>query len=129
MVQERILIVDGDITLSEVLKARLETMGCVVDCARSGSEALDVLETKWIDLIVLAIVLQGGMNGYKLFKEIKKRKRLSKIPIVVQTSKTAMKETFEMMGAETFLIKPYSVDLFLNEIKDILTKKVSGLER
>ena len=124
MKRERILIVDGDINLLEVLKARLEAMGYLADCARSGNEALDVLETRWVDLIILAIILQGGMNGYHLFKEIKNRKRLSKIPIIVQSSKSGMERTFETMGAHDFLVKPYSVNMFLLRIRTILDKNI-----
>ena len=122
MVKERILIVDGDIALSEKLRTRLETKGYLVNCARSGKEALDILKTKWIDLIVLAIVLRGRMHGFQLFKEIKKKKKFSKIPIVVHSSKAAMKKTFEEIGAEAFFVKPYPMDSFLDEIKGILKK-------
>ena len=89
-----------------MLKTRLEAIGYLVDCACSGSEALDLLDSKWIDLIVLDIVLQGGMNGFQFFKEIKKKKRFSKVPIAVQSSKIAMKKTFEAMGTQIFFIKP-----------------------
>ena len=71
MAQERILIVDGNIALLEILRWKLEASGYQVDCAPSGKEALDIINDRWIDLIVLAIVLQGGMDGVQLFKEIK----------------------------------------------------------
>jgi len=124
MSQERILIVDGNVALSEVLKTRLEEMGYLVDCVSSGTEAMDVMQTEWIDLIVLDIVLKGGMNGFQFFKEIRKKKAFSKIPIVMQSGKSAMRKTFEVMGAAAFFIKPYSIELFLGEIKDILTRKI-----
>ncbi|MBL7081398.1 MAG: response regulator [Candidatus Omnitrophica bacterium] len=123
MAQERILVVDGDIALSEMLKTRLEDRGYLVDCVRSGNEALDILKTKWLDLIILAIVLQGGMSGFRLFKEIKGKKKFSKIPIVIQSSKAAMKKTFETIGVQAYFIKPYSTELFLDKIKDILNKE------
>ena len=122
MAEQRILIVEGDITLSEMLKNRLKAQGYLVDCARSGNEALEILETKWVDLIVLAIILQGEMHGFQLFKEIKRKKIFSKIPIVIQSSKAGMKKMFLKMGAQAFLVKPYSVDSFLDKVKDILTK-------
>jgi trehalose/maltose hydrolase-like predicted phosphorylase/CheY-like chemotaxis protein len=123
MVQERILVVDGDMMLSALLKSRLEAKGYLVDCVYSGSKAIDILQTEWVDLIVLAVVLQGEMSGYRLFKEIKNKKKFSKIPIVMQSGKAAMKDIFEKMGAEAFFVKPYSIDSFLDEIEDILTRK------
>jgi len=124
MRQESILVVDGDITLSERLKTRLEAMDYIVYCACCANEALSILDAKWIDLVVLAVVLQDGMDGLQLFKEIKRKKDFSKLPIAIQSKKPAMKEAFVAMGAASFFIKPYSMDVFLGEIKDILTKKV-----
>jgi len=122
--QERILIVDGDISLAEMLKTRLEDKDYLVDCVSSAKEALDILKTKWVDLVVLAVVLQGGMDGFQLFKEIRKRRALAKVPVAVQSKKPAMRKAFERLGAKTFFVKPYSVDIFLGEIRDILTKKI-----
>ncbi|MFC1632146.1 response regulator [Candidatus Omnitrophota bacterium] len=127
MVKQRILIVDGDIGQAEILEMRLKTKGYLVDCVRSYQQALEVLEGKWVDLIVLAVVLQDGMHGYQLFKEIKERKKLARIPTLVQSSKIGMRRTFEKMGAEGFLVKPYSVDLFLDKVEDILSKKTYGI--
>ena len=124
MTQERILVVDGDVALAEMLKTRLEERGYLVECASNGSKVMGIIKDKWIDLIVLAISLQGGIDGFQLLKEIKKKKAYSKIPVIVQSSKAAMKKTFEMIGVEAFFIKPYPMDLFLDEIKDILTKKI-----
>ncbi|MFH1996988.1 MAG: response regulator [Candidatus Omnitrophota bacterium] len=129
MTQERILIVEGDISLSEVLKDRLEAKGYLVECARNGTEALGILKARWIDLIVLAVVLHGGMNGYRFFKEVKRRKGYSKIPVVLQSSKAAMRETFEALGVEAYFAKPYDIDQFIDEIQDILAKKVLVISR
>ena len=124
MAQERILVVDGDITLSEMLRMRLKALGYLVDCAHSGRDALNVLKSRWVDLIVLAIALQGGMHGFQLFREIKKRKKFSQIPIIIQSSKPGMKKLFEMMGAEAFFTKPHSIDLVLDKIEEILRKEI-----
>ncbi|MFH1783698.1 MAG: response regulator [bacterium] len=119
---KRIMIVDDDVTMLEVLKRRLEAMGCLIDCASSGNEALYVLETRWVDLIILSVVLHGDMYGYHLFKEIKKRKRLSRVPVVIYSDKVGMKGTFKKMGAEMFVEKPCSMDHFLRKIKRFIRK-------
>jgi len=124
MAHERILIIDGDIELSELLKMRLKSVGYLVECAHRGNHALDILESQWIDLIILAVVLQGGMNGFQIFREIKSREEFFKIPIMVHSSKAAMKKIFKKMGAECFFIKPYSIDIFLNKINLILKKSI-----
>jgi len=124
MTQERILIVDGDIALSALLKSRLEAMGYLVELARNAGEAMDFLGTEWVDLIVLDIVLKGEVNGFQLFKKIRTKKEFLKIPVIVQSNKVGMKKIFEMMGAESFFIKPYAVSMLLEEVQDILTKKI-----
>jgi len=124
IVKERVLIVDGDITLSEFLRTRLESRGYMVDCVCRGAQALDILKTEWVNLIVLDVSLHEGMSGYHFFKEIKERKEFSKIPIIVYTNKPGFKHMFEEMGAETVFIKPYSIEVFLNKIKDILVEKI-----
>jgi len=120
MAQERILVVDGDLFWLQMLTARLEAMNYLVDCARTGVQALKILENTWVDLIVSAVVLPGGVSGFHFFKEIKKKKKFSKIPIIIQSDKSGMKDFFEKIGAEAFFIKPYSVDKFLKRVKAVL---------
>ena len=120
MSQERILIVEGDITLGEVLKTRLKALGYLADCVHTAGEALEVLKAKWVDLVVISVLLQEEMHGYQLFREIKRRKEYAEIPVVMQSSKAGMKEMFEEMGAVAFLVKPYSIEMFLKRIEKIL---------
>ena len=120
MSQGKILIIDGDVMLSEMLKARLKAEGFLVSYARDGREALGIIKTEWIDLIVMAVILQGDMNGYRFLKQIRRKKEFYCIPVIIQSSKSGMKETFKRMGVKDFFVKPYSVDKFLNRIKDLL---------
>lgn len=124
MSQERILIVEGNLKMSAVLKARLEAMDYLVDRVSTVGKAMEILKTKWIDLIVMAVVLKGGTSGLQFLKEIKEKRAFAGIPVIVQSGKAAMKKTFETVGADAFFIKPYFVDLLLEEIRDILTKKI-----
>ncbi|MFH1692401.1 MAG: response regulator [Candidatus Omnitrophota bacterium] len=117
MTQERILIVDADVVWSQTLKNRLQDIGFVVECAHEGNEALDILKTKWFDLIVMSITLQGQMSGYHLLKEIKKTKTLSRTPVVMLSSKPAMQKTFEALKVKEYIVKPCDMDVFLEKIK------------
>jgi len=119
--QERILIVDSDIGQTEILASRLEAMGYLVVTARKAKEALDILGKSWIDLIVVAVVLRGTMDGFQLFKEVRGKKKFSELPIIVQSKKPAMRDNFMKAGAAAFFTKPYSVDRFLTKVKNILT--------
>jgi len=123
VVQEKILIVDGDITQAVMLKTRLEALGYLADSAYSGHEALDILRTGWVDLIVLAVSLRGSMSGFQLLKEIKRRKKFADIPVILQTKKPGMRKVFEQRGVETFFVKPYPVDSLLNEADKIIKER------
>ncbi|MBN1794529.1 MAG: response regulator transcription factor [Candidatus Omnitrophica bacterium] len=123
MGQERILIVDDDLTFSEMLTRRLESRDYLVDCAHSGNAALDILEMRWIDLIIMGLVLQGTINGFRLVGEIKNKQRFSRIPIIIQSNKAGMKKTFEAMGVDAFFTKPYAIEELLETIDALLKKK------
>ena len=123
MAKERILIIDGDISLIETLRWRLEEMGYFVDCAKSGNEAFDILERKWVDLIILSSILKGEIQGIQVFKKIRSKKRLSKIPVVMQSSKDVKKEMFEMIGIKSLYTKPCCANTFITKIRRALAKK------
>jgi len=123
MAQERILIVDGEIKNAFMLKSRLEGFGYLAECAYSGNEALAVLRSGWVDLIISAVVLQGKMSGDQLLREIKKDKHFSNIPFIVQTKKAGMRQVFQDLGVKHFFTRPYAVDKLLREVKNILAEK------
>jgi len=124
MANEKILIADGNVAFTEMLKTRLQERGYLVSCASRHREALDILNAEWIDLVVSSIVLKGSANGFELFKDIKKKRAFQDIPVIIQSSKAAMKKTLKLMGVDAFFIKPYPIDLFLDEVRDILAKKI-----
>ncbi len=121
-VQERVLIVDGDIMRATMLKTRLEDVGYLTECVHSGPEALAVLKSGWVDLIVMSVVLRGATSGYRLLKELKASRSYGRIPVLMQTQKAGMKPLFERLGVEAFLVKPYAVQDVLRETQRILEK-------
>ncbi|MFH1790382.1 MAG: response regulator [Candidatus Omnitrophota bacterium] len=128
MAEQRVLIVEGDLALSAVLKGRLEDMGYLVDRVSDAGKALEILERAWVDLMVMSMILKGGMTGLELLREIRRRKSYSGIPVVVESKRAALRKTFEAMGVESFFFKPYPIDIFLEEVRDILTKKILILD-
>jgi len=122
MVKKQILIVDGDITQSEKLKHNLESEDFIVDAVYHGDNAIMTLKRKWVDLIILSINLQGGMNGIQFLQKLKEQKDFQKIPIIVQTSKVNMEEIVNNIGVELFVVKPYQMTDFINQVKELLEK-------
>jgi len=119
MVKKHILIVDGDITHSEMLKRNLETAGYNAEAVYQGNDALLILKRQWIDLIILSITLQGIMSGIQLLQELKENTEYKTIPVIMQTSKINMKNIAKNLGADLFITKPYDIDEFLKQVGDI----------
>jgi len=121
-VQERVLIADGDIMRATRLKTLLEALGYVTTCVHSGSEALTVLKSGWVDLVVMSVVLRGPMSGYQLLKDVRASRSYGRVPVLVQTRKSGMRPVFERLGVAGFLVPPYPVHRTLQVIKKILEK-------
>jgi DNA-binding response OmpR family regulator len=119
MVKKHILIVDGDITHSEMLKRNLETAGYNAEAVYQGNDALLILKRQWIDLIILSVTLQGIMSGIQLLQELKENTEYKTIPVIMQTSKINMKNIAKNLGADLFITKPYDIDEFLKQVGDI----------
>lgn len=117
MIKKQILIVDGDITHSERLKRKLEEEQYNVDAVYHGYEAFMVLKSKWVDLIICSIRLQGVMNGIQLLQELKKHHDYQKIPVIVQSSKVNLEEAVKNLGADLFISKPYDINDLIKQIK------------
>jgi alpha,alpha-trehalase len=120
MAYKRVLIVDGDTSSAAVLETQLEDRGYLVQRAIQGTEALQILKSEWINLIIISINLSGGMTGFQLFKEIKKAKDFADIPIVIYSGKEGMKDTFKDLGAEDFVSKKKEVKILVNSVQKIL---------
>ncbi len=135
MIKGRILIVEDDRNISQLVKYNLEKADypCVVTI--TGEQALEVLDQQAIDLIILDIMLPK-MDGFQTCKQIKKNQRLASIPIVMLTARGEEVDRIVglELGADDYIVKPFSprelvlrIDAILRrgkpqeERKDILT--------
>ena len=117
----RILIIDGDISLSTVLRDYLVSRGYQAAMVPSSREGLERLQGAPWDIVLME--LQGlGMNGYELLKEI--RHRLPKMPIFILSSRSDREDqmrAFEL-GADDYITKPFSMDLLICRIEAVLRR-------
>ena len=117
----RILIIDGDISLSTVLSDYLASRGYKSRAVNSGREGLDCLSAEHWDLVLAE--LQGiGMNGYDLIKDI--RHRLPTIPLIVLTTRSDREDQMRafQLGADDYQIKPFTMDILICRIEAILRR-------
>lgn len=125
MATERILIVDDEETLCEVLKLNLENEGYDVDTALSAEEALQ-LDLKKYSLILLDIMM-GEISGIKMAKMLKENVTTAEIPIIFCTARDSEDDMVMglNLGADDYIMKPYTIRNVLARVKSVL-RRTSG---
>lgn len=119
---ERILIVDDEETLCEVLKLNLENEGYDVDIAFSAEQAL-TYELKAYSLILLDIMM-NGISGIKMAKMLKNDVTTADIPIIFCTARDSEDDMVKglNLGADDYITKPYTVRNVIARVKSVLRR-------
>lgn len=121
--RRKILIVDDEIQLRDMLKEELEDAGYKVETADNGQAGLDKLKSYSPDLIILDIRMPV-MDGYEFFKKIKENPEYSEILVLMLTERQGMKETFEMLKVDGFISKPFRTEDLILKIEFLIVKRV-----
>jgi DNA-binding response OmpR family regulator len=113
---KKILAVDDEEDLCEIIKFNLESEGYEVDTALSAEEALK-MPIEDYHLFIFDIMM-GAMSGFKLADEIRKKKR-SESPFIFLTAKTTENDklTGFSLGADDFITKPFSIRELIARVK------------
>ena len=125
----RILVVDDEEALLELVSAILEGEGYEVLTAASGSKALEALEQNEFDLVLLDVMMPE-MDGWGVVREMEKRPRMKDLPIAMLTVKTMSPQYFynsEVEGLVDYINKPFSKKELLYRVKTIL-EEVEGVD-
>ena len=118
---EKILIVDDDETEIALARQTFEEEGYRIFSASNGKEALEIINSNKLDLIITDIVMPI-MDGVDLYKALKEKNRTKNIPIVIITSNLALKESFSTLGGvEAFLEKPIKSAELKTKVSKILS--------
>ena len=122
MAVERILIVDDEETLCEVLKLNLENEGYDVDIAFSAEQAL-ALDLKSYSLILLDIMM-GDISGIKMAKILKANVTTADIPIIFCTARDTEDDMVMglNLGADDYITKPYTIRNVIARVKSVLRR-------
>lgn len=123
MVKQRILIVDDEVPIQELIKFNLEQSGFEVHVAGDGDTAIEMFEAIKPDLMVLDLMLPGK-DGYDVCKTIR---RNSNVPIIMLTAKeTELERVLGLeLGADDYITKPFSPLELVARIKAVL-RRASG---
>ncbi len=125
MTVERILIVDDEETLCEVLQLNLENEGYDVDIVFSAEQAL-TLDLKQYSLILLDIMM-GEISGIKMAKMLKTDVSTANIPIIFCTARDTEDDMIMglNLGADDYIMKPYTIRNVIARVKSVL-RRASG---
>ena len=116
----KILIVDDDQNICELLRIYIEKEGFTTAIANDGKQALELFDTENPDLIMLDIMLPG-LDGWQVCREIRKK---SQAPIIMLTAKG---EVFDKvlgleLGADDYVVKPFEAKEVVARIKAVLRR-------
>lgn len=118
----RILVVDDEQDLCEILRFNLETDGYTVETANSAEEALE-MDIKSFDLLLLDVMM-GGMSGFAMAKKLKADPETKDIPVVFLTARDTENDTVTgfNLGADDYISKPFSIREVLVRIRAVLRR-------
>ncbi|WP_094762872.1 response regulator transcription factor [Dethiosulfatibacter aminovorans] len=123
MNKKRILIVDDEENILELLKYNLEKNGFEVVPEDNGEDALEEMEREDFDLVILDLMLPG-IDGLEVLKTIRGHQRIKNIPVIMLTAKNEEIDTVLglEMGADDYIGKPFGVHELLARVKALLRR-------
>jgi two-component system, OmpR family, alkaline phosphatase synthesis response regulator PhoP len=124
----RILVVDDDKTLCEMLKEGLTAGGYTVRTAFSVAKAWDMLTVDNYDLIVLDLKMPGE-DGFDLLRRFRRERPEDTIPVILLTGISAEEDKLQAfeLGADDYVVKPFSLKEFIARIGAVLRRYESNL--
>ena len=116
----RILIVEDEMAISDLIKIGLESQGYKCEIALDGEKAADFIEQKEYDLVLLDIMLPK-VDGYELWEYIKQTKQ---IPVIFITAKSEVKDKVKGLkeGADDYITKPFDMEELVARVYTVLRR-------
>lgn len=121
MKEDKILIVDDEADIREILQFNLENAGYEVECAESAEEALSLFSPS-VSLILLDVMM-GGMSGFKM-AEVLRKERHSQVPIIFLTARGGENDllTGFSAGCDDYIAKPFSIHEVLARVRAVIKR-------
>ncbi len=122
----KILVVDDENDLCEILKFNLETEGYTVETANSAEEAL-TYDLPSFSLLLLDVMMDG-MSGFALARKLKADEATKNLPIVFLTARDTENDTVTgfNLGADDYISKPFSIREVMVRVRAVLRRTMSG---
>lgn len=126
MPTEKILVVEDEENIQELIRYNLAKEGYQVSCVLSGEKGLEVARAENPDLVLLDLMLPG-LDGLDVCKELKRDAATQGIAVIMVTAKGDETDivTGLELGADDYVIKPFSPKILLSRVKAVLRRKHS----
>ncbi|MFP4363866.1 MAG: response regulator [Spirochaetia bacterium] len=123
MAKERILVVDDEKDILELISFNLEKEGYIIRTAGSGEQALQKIDQEIPDLLVLDLMLPG-IDGLEVCRTLKQQKQTKYIPIIMVSAKSEDHDVVIglELGADDYITKPFSPKVLIARVRAALRK-------
>lgn len=121
--KKKVMIVEDQFFLAEMIRTRLEFLGYEVVYAEHGARALELLQKDLVDLIIMDVMMPV-MDGIEATKRIRSDKLTKNIPIIVLTARARAEDRQQVMdaGATDYIAKPFESSQLTTMVEKWLTK-------
>lgn len=117
---KKILAIDDDLAILDVLKMILELSGYEVVTLAKGDLVLETIENEHPDLILLDIML-AGLDGKTICQNLKHYSKTKDIPVIMISASHDLRSTLSLPGApDDFLAKPFDLDVLVKKVEQQL---------
>jgi DNA-binding NtrC family response regulator len=128
MLSFRVLVVDDEEEFVETIVKRLRDRSLTAEGVTSGRQALDLLETKDFDVVILDVKMPG-MDGIETLREMKKRKPLTEVIMLTGHGSVDSGIQGLQLGAYNYVMKPVPLDELLSQMNQAYERKLIEEER
>lgn len=124
---DKILLVEDEELIGEMVKLNLEQDGYAVEWVKDGALVLDSVKKRPVDLVVLDVMLPNK-NGFQIAKEL--RRNEIGTPILMLTARAEINDKVKGLdnGADDYLIKPFEMDEFLARVRALIRRSQTAIE-
>ena len=126
MAKHKILVVDDEESLCEILQFNLEVEGYDVDVAYSAEQALEMHPERYS--LILLDVMMGEMSGFKMARLLKSNPETALVPVIFCTARDSEDDTVAglNLGADDYITKPFSIREVLARVRSVLRRAAAS---
>jgi CheY-like chemotaxis protein len=119
---KRILVVDDQAMIRQLLEISLRAADRQIVLAESGEQALALVEEQSFNLVIMDIMMPGGMDGFETVACLRSAPQLCRCPVLILTAKDqrAERERADALGVEGYLVKPFRLQDLQEQVEKLM---------